>query len=246
MACSPATPAPITRTLAGGTVPAAVMNIGKNLARCSAADQAGPVAGHRGLGGQGVHRLRPADPGEQVEAVDGGSLVGQGLDRLGCGHRLQEADDARRPSGRAATSSRDGGWTRATIEAPAEGGGGVGARRWRRPRRTPHPRSGPQSPAPASTPRRPRTRPAWPPLRGRWPHGLRPGRDSLTTASFTARGIQANRRRPTTPFPICGPIRPADGRRILPVRTAISVRHPLVPRSDRSGGVVRATRANPR
>ena len=39
MACSPATPAPMTRTLAGGTVPAAVMNIGKNLARCSAADR---------------------------------------------------------------------------------------------------------------------------------------------------------------------------------------------------------------
>ena len=37
MAWSPATPAPITSTLAGGTVPAAVMNMGKNLARCSAA-----------------------------------------------------------------------------------------------------------------------------------------------------------------------------------------------------------------
>ena len=37
MDCSPATPTPITSTLAGGTVPAAVMNIGKNLARCSAA-----------------------------------------------------------------------------------------------------------------------------------------------------------------------------------------------------------------
>ena len=35
--CSPATPTPMTNTLAGGTVPAAVMNIGKNLARCSAA-----------------------------------------------------------------------------------------------------------------------------------------------------------------------------------------------------------------
>ena len=39
MACRPATPAPITSTLAGGTVPAAVMNMGKNLARCSAADR---------------------------------------------------------------------------------------------------------------------------------------------------------------------------------------------------------------
>jgi hypothetical protein len=29
MACSPATPAPSTSTWAGGTVPAAVMNIGK-------------------------------------------------------------------------------------------------------------------------------------------------------------------------------------------------------------------------
>ncbi len=35
--CSPATPTPITSTFAGGTVPAAVMNMGKNLARCSAA-----------------------------------------------------------------------------------------------------------------------------------------------------------------------------------------------------------------
>ena len=35
--CRPATPTPITSTLAGGTVPAAVMNMGKNLARCSAA-----------------------------------------------------------------------------------------------------------------------------------------------------------------------------------------------------------------
>ena len=31
MACSPATPAPITNTLAGSTIPAAVMSIGKYL-----------------------------------------------------------------------------------------------------------------------------------------------------------------------------------------------------------------------
>ena len=34
---SPATPTPMTSTFAGGTVPAAVMNMGKNLPRCSAA-----------------------------------------------------------------------------------------------------------------------------------------------------------------------------------------------------------------
>src|SRR5438093_922620 len=36
IACSPATPAPITSTFAGGTVPAAVMSIGKKRGRCSA------------------------------------------------------------------------------------------------------------------------------------------------------------------------------------------------------------------
>src|ERR1700722_11662277 len=40
MACSPATPAPITSTLAGGTVPAAVMNIGKNFGSSSAPSSA--------------------------------------------------------------------------------------------------------------------------------------------------------------------------------------------------------------
>ena len=39
MACRPATPAPITNTLAGGTIPAAVMNIGKYLLSSTAASR---------------------------------------------------------------------------------------------------------------------------------------------------------------------------------------------------------------
>ena len=40
IACRPATPAPMTSTFAGGTVPAAVMSIGKKRGSCSAASSA--------------------------------------------------------------------------------------------------------------------------------------------------------------------------------------------------------------
>ena len=97
MDCSPATPTPMTRTLAGGTVPAAVMNMGKNFPQVLGRGQAGPVARHRGLRAQGVHSLRPADAGEQVEAEHGGSPGGQDPQRSGRLGWLEETEHRRTP-----------------------------------------------------------------------------------------------------------------------------------------------------
>ncbi len=90
--------------------------------------QPGAVTAHHGLGGKGVHRLGPTDPGQQIEAVDGGSFGRQGLHHVvGC-HRLQKADhrdtlgelchlfDGRRLHPRHQVS-------------PGQGGGGIGDHR---------------------------------------------------------------------------------------------------------------------
>ena len=90
MACSPATPAPSTRTFAGGMVPAAVMNSGKNLGRRVAPTRARQVPRDQRLGGQGVHRLGARDAGDQVEGQRGGPGVRGCDDRGEVGNRLQE------------------------------------------------------------------------------------------------------------------------------------------------------------
>jgi len=92
IACRPATPAPRTSTLAGGTVPAAVMNIGKKRGRSEAAIMRRPVAGHRGLRAERVHCLGAADAREQVEAE---AVMRRSTERCGSGRgwrRLEHAD----------------------------------------------------------------------------------------------------------------------------------------------------------
>ena len=61
----PGHPRPEHQDLGRGTVPAAVMNMGKNFGSRSAPARGGPVARDRRLGGQGVHPLGPGDPGQK-------------------------------------------------------------------------------------------------------------------------------------------------------------------------------------
>ena len=130
--------------------------------------QAGPVAGHRGLGREGVHGLGPADAGQEVEAVDGGTPGGQGLHGVGGGHRLEEADQ-RHPlgqgrhllGGRGLHPGHHGGAGQGGGGAVDDGGPGlpvgvVGEPGRRRRRRTP-------------PPPRPRSWPVGTPPRGRSP-----------------------------------------------------------------------------
>ena len=95
IAWRPATPAPSTSTLAGRTVPAAVVSIGKKRGSSCGRDQRGAVAGDRGLGGQRVHRLGARDPRDRLhgEARDPG--VGQGAHRVAAAERVEEADQHR-------------------------------------------------------------------------------------------------------------------------------------------------------
>src|SRR3954465_3099948 len=86
IACRPATPAPRTRTFAGGTVPAAVIIIGMKRPRGSGGvgaglvlggDEQGLVAGDVGLRGERVHRLRPGDPRDRLHREGGHAGVGE-------------------------------------------------------------------------------------------------------------------------------------------------------------------------
>ena len=78
MACSPATPAPMTKTRAAGTVPAAVIIIGKGPAVLGGGIDDGAVAGEVGLGGEHVHHLGAGDARHQLHR-EGGLRLGQRL-----------------------------------------------------------------------------------------------------------------------------------------------------------------------
>ena len=126
--CRPATPTPITSTLAGGTVPAAVMNMGKNLARCSAAVSPALYPDTVACELRASMRLGPADAGEQVEAEDGDSLGGQRAQGvLGLRH-AEEAQDGG-ALGQAATSAALGGVDPDDQTRPRDGRGDVGRHR---------------------------------------------------------------------------------------------------------------------
>ena len=74
IACRPATPAPMTNTRAGGTVPAAVIIIGKPRWNAPARLDHRAVAGEVGLAGQHVHRLGAGDARQQLHrrGIDAG------------------------------------------------------------------------------------------------------------------------------------------------------------------------------
>ena len=91
IACSPATPAPSTSTLAGGIVPAAVISSGRNGRELLGGDERGAVAGHQRLGGEGVHRLGPGDPRQQLHRERGDPARGERADPVGVGRRREEA-----------------------------------------------------------------------------------------------------------------------------------------------------------
>ncbi len=66
---------------------------GEELGQVLGGRQPGSVTGHRGLRGERVHGLGPADARQEVEAVDRRPLAGQGSHRVEIGQRLQERDD---------------------------------------------------------------------------------------------------------------------------------------------------------
>jgi hypothetical protein len=69
IACRPATPAPMTKTLAAGTVPAAVISIGKPRSKVGRGLDHGAVAGEVRLRGQHVHRLRAGDARQEFHGA---------------------------------------------------------------------------------------------------------------------------------------------------------------------------------
>ena len=77
IACRPATPAPSTITLAGATVPAAVVIIGKQLARLARGEQGRRVAGEVRLRGERVHRLGPGRARDRLHREGGDAGLGQ-------------------------------------------------------------------------------------------------------------------------------------------------------------------------
>ena len=79
MAWRPATPAPMTKTRAAGTVPAAVIIIGNGAAVFGRGVDDGPVAGEVGLGGEHVHHLGAGDAGHQLHGEGGNLRIGQRL-----------------------------------------------------------------------------------------------------------------------------------------------------------------------
>ena len=83
IACNPATPAPTMNTLAGVSVPAAVINMGNILGSVLGGQQHGVIAGHRGHRRQHVHALRPGDPGHQFEGEQGYPAAAKGSTALG-------------------------------------------------------------------------------------------------------------------------------------------------------------------
>ena len=92
IACRPATPAPSTSTLAGATVPAAVISIGKNRGSRSAAMQRGLVAGDGACDDSASIGCARVIRGIDSIANATTPRAGQPLDALAVGQRLEEGD----------------------------------------------------------------------------------------------------------------------------------------------------------
>ena len=95
IACRPATPAPMTNTLAAGTVPAAVIIIGRARPYSAAAVDHGAIAGEIGLRGQHVHGLRPGDARHQLHGKGRDARLGHGGERRLIAERIHDGDDQR-------------------------------------------------------------------------------------------------------------------------------------------------------
>ena len=95
IACRPATPTPMMNTFAAGTVPAAVIIIGKARSNASAAVDHRLVAGEVGLAGQHVHRLRAGDARHELHREGGDAGLGQRLQRGVIAVGIHDGDDQR-------------------------------------------------------------------------------------------------------------------------------------------------------
>ncbi len=93
MACKPATPAPMTNTLAALSVPAAVISMGKIFGSAVGRQEHCAIAGNRRLRGEHVHRLGTGDPRQQFQSEERGAGRGNLLIRLRLAQRVAEADD---------------------------------------------------------------------------------------------------------------------------------------------------------
>ena len=118
----------MTNTLAGGTVPAAVMNIGKNLARCSAAVSPArypdTVACELKASMPWARLMR----GSRSKLKTVAFLAARARTASSAWATPKKLNSAA-PSGTAAASSALGGLTRTTNPAPASGRRGVGSHR---------------------------------------------------------------------------------------------------------------------
>ena len=93
IACRPATPAPMTKTRAAATVPAAVLSIGNMRGRVAGGEQHGLVAGDRGHRRQRVHALRARDARHQLHRDERRAALGDRSRGVGRRQRIGEADD---------------------------------------------------------------------------------------------------------------------------------------------------------
>ena len=107
----PATPTPSTSTLAGFTVPAAVVNIGKNRVDSDAATSTALYPGDVGLRRQRVHHLRARDPRDRLQRERLHTGLLQRVDLVVGVARRQEARSASARCLSLATSSAVGGAT---------------------------------------------------------------------------------------------------------------------------------------
>ena len=174
----------MTNTLAGGTVPAAVMNMGKNLARCSAADSPArypaTVAWDERASMDCARLIRGSRSSLYTVAPRAARACTVSAAATGWRKLISET-----PSGNAPTSSSVGGCTRATTAAPeraAAASSTTVAPAWRKASSENRARS----PAPDSTTTSTPVLASLVATSGTIATRSSPGRDSLMTASFTA------------------------------------------------------------
>ena len=93
MACSPATPAPITRTRAGVAVPAAVISRGNILGELTGGQEHRLVTGDSGHGGEHVHALGARDARHEFQSEKGYPALGLFLHLFQGAQSLALTDD---------------------------------------------------------------------------------------------------------------------------------------------------------
>ena len=199
MAASPATPAPITNTFAGGTLPAAVICPVKKRPKSMRRLDHGAIAGDVGHRRERVHLLRARHARHAVHREHGGLARREALHEVGVLRRPDEGDETLPFAEHAALPRRSGARTLKTMSAVRPHGGAHRERSWRPRRGTRRRDRLAASPAPDCDDhaRSPASRASARP-RGRWRRASRRGilpweRRLLVPSSSSRRGCFSGR-----------------------------------------------------